>query len=196
MLYIKDQRKQLIYTLTQARRYIFLKAKNPLRWDGLTVYFSHDSVKHSKPTDSSSLQQKKFVFLLQHLKSLKACIFKSNLFWHFALCWIYSHSKRMLCQVPAISYYGLKKKEAYHSIWAAGLIHHWWENNIGWATYISNHSWQLSILAATNEFQVSLETMISSRLWKAHAVISLFIKQLKIPQNFPSLDRPKENKNS
>lgn len=84
----------------------------------------------------------------------------------------------MLCQVPAISYYRLKKKEAYHS---AGLIHDWLENNIRWAIYVSNHSWQLSVLPATNEFEVSLETMISFCLWKARAVISLFIKQLEIP---------------
>ena len=82
----------------------------------------------------------------------------------------------MLCQVLAISDYGLKKKEAYHSIWAAGLIRGWLENNIGWVTYVSNHSWQHNVLAATNEFEISLETMISSCLWKARAVISLFIK--------------------
>lgn len=161
---------------------------------GWVVYFPHDSVKHSKPTGSSSLQQRKFVFVLQHLKSQKTCIFKSNLFWHFALCWINSHSKRILCQVLAISYYGLKKKEVYHSTWVASLIHDGLENNIGWATYVSNRSWRLHVLAATNESEDSLETMISSRLWKAHAVISLFIKQLEIPQNFPSLDGPKENK--
>lgn len=80
MLYIEDQSKQLIHIISQAGRYIFLKAMNPLKSDWPIVYFSYDSVKHSKPTDFSSLQQRKFVFMLQHLKSQQVCVFKSNLF--------------------------------------------------------------------------------------------------------------------
>lgn len=120
------------------------------------IWFS----KAHKPTYSSSLQQRQFAFMLQHLKSQKTCIFKSNFFWHFVLCWIYSHSKRMLCQQPAISYCKLKTKEAYHSIWATGLIHNRLGNSIEWTTQGSNQTWQIRFLAATNEFEVSLETMI------------------------------------
>lgn len=85
-----------------------------------------------------------------------------------------------LCQVTAISYYGLKKKEVLPQHLNYCIDTQLIENNIGWATYISNHHRQLSILAATNEFEVSLEIMMSSCLWKP-MLFSLFIKQLEIP---------------
>lgn len=147
----------------------------------------------SKAQQSHSLLQ--FVFMFQHQKSQKGFIFKSFFFfWHFALCWICSHSKMMLCHVTAISYYGLKKKEVSPQHLSCWIDTQLIENNIGWATYVSNHHWQLSILAATNEFEVSLEIMMSSCLWKPVLFSLSLSSNLRFHRIFPPWTDPKETK--